>query len=62
MKSRIGVHEVLELHELLTFKNVCLTKSTIMQSLVSDPRLKDIMKQDVISSTNQVKELKNHLS
>ncbi|MFS0635309.1 hypothetical protein AB1K84_05350 [Mesobacillus foraminis] len=29
-------HETYDLHELLTFKNLCLTKSTTMRKLVQD--------------------------
>nr|WP_313781745.1 hypothetical protein [Paenibacillus larvae] len=35
----LAVHETLEVHELLTFKNTCMTKSVAMQGLVSDPAL-----------------------
>ncbi|PKG22664.1 lipoyl synthase [Niallia nealsonii] len=62
MRENIGVHEALEIHELLTFKSLCLTKSSIMQGLVSDPKLKEIMKQDVIKASQHIEDLKNHLS
>jgi hypothetical protein len=32
----LATHETLEMHELLAFKNVCLTKSQTMQALVKD--------------------------
>ncbi len=60
--DKLGVHEVLEIHELMTFKSLCLTKSTMMQGLVTDQKLKDIMQQDVTMSSKQLEELKTHLS
>ncbi|MEH7459668.1 hypothetical protein V7183_21365 [Bacillus sp. JJ1127] len=32
-----GVHEVNELHEMLTFKNVCMIKSAVMAGVAQDP-------------------------
>ncbi|WP_019416267.1 hypothetical protein [Paenisporosarcina sp. TG20] len=61
MRENLGVHESLELHELLTFKSLCLTKSFIMQGLVKDEKLKEIMQQDVNMSSRHLKELKKHL-
>ncbi|WP_245805896.1 hypothetical protein [Bacillus alkalicellulosilyticus] len=46
----------------MTFKSLCLTKSTMMQGLVTDQKLKDIMQQDVTMSSKQLEELKTHLS
>ncbi|WP_249226458.1 hypothetical protein [Alicyclobacillus mengziensis] len=39
-KDEWALHETLELHELLAFKNVCMTKSVTMPVLVSDESLK----------------------
>ena len=52
-----GVHETLDLHEIAAFKAVCLTKSKVMQLLVSDPDLKALMRQDVETSTRHLQEL-----
>ncbi|MET3288053.1 UNVERIFIED_CONTAM: hypothetical protein ABID98_000623 [Brevibacillus sp. OAP136] len=52
-----AMHETLEVHELAAFKTVCLTKSKTMQALVSDPALKQIMMQDVETTTRQLQEL-----
>ncbi|WAH35664.1 hypothetical protein [Alicyclobacillus dauci] len=38
-----ATHEMVEMHEMLAFKNVCLTKSTTMQKLVSDEKLNDLL-------------------
>lgn len=53
----IAPHESFELHEILTFKNVCLTKSTTMSSLVSDQKLKAILQQDITTTQGQIREL-----
>ncbi|KZL91782.1 spore coat protein [Clostridium magnum] len=55
----IAPHESFELHELLTFKNVCLTKSTTMSALVSDERLKSILQQDITTTQSHIKELRS---
>ncbi|MCT8978462.1 spore coat protein [Clostridium sp. CX1] len=60
MKNQgIAPHESFELHELLTFKNVCLTKSTTMSALVTDERLKSLLQQDVTTTQGHIKELRN---
>ncbi|MDW8800246.1 spore coat protein [Clostridium sp. A1-XYC3] len=60
MKNQgIAPHESFELHELLTFKNVCLTKSTTMSTLVTDERLKSLLQQDVTTTQGHIKELRN---
>lgn len=43
MTKLLGLHETLELHELLTFKNLCLTKTTTMSALVQDEELKNLL-------------------
>jgi similar to spore coat protein len=53
----LALHETLELHELLVFKNVCCTKSATMQALVSDEGLRSILVQDVQASQGHIKEL-----
>ncbi|WP_055105734.1 hypothetical protein [Paenibacillus ihumii] len=60
-KSNLGVHEKLELHELLTFKTTCLTKSQTMASMVTDPNLKTILENDVRSGTEDIQQLRNLL-
>lgn len=58
---QLGVHEKLELHELLTFKTTCLTKSQTMMPMVSDQNLKAILQQDVASGSQDIQQLKNLL-
>ncbi|MBE1440853.1 spore coat protein [Paenibacillus sp. OAS669] len=60
--GNLGTHEILELHEILSFKNVCLTKSAAMQNLVQDPNLKNIIVQDITQSKQDIQELQNVLA
>lgn len=57
-----ALHELLEIQEMASFKSLCLTKSKTMKALVSDPRLKEIMRQDVDTSTRQLQEFASILS
>jgi similar to spore coat protein len=58
-RKGIAPHEAFELHELLTFKNVCATKSVTMAGLVKDEELKSIMQQDFSVSQGHIRELQN---
>ncbi|WP_409303989.1 hypothetical protein [Peribacillus sp. SCS-155] len=62
MQGNLGLHETLEMHELLIFKNTCLTKSASMGALAQDPALKAILEQDVTQSQQAVQQLQNLLS
>ncbi|PLR84385.1 spore coat protein [Bacillus canaveralius] len=62
MATPIGVHETLELHELLMFKNVCATKSATMSTLAQDDELKRILNEDVNKSRHHIEQLQNILS
>lgn len=55
------LHESIELHEILTFKNLCLTKAITMSPLVSDNELKAILKEDAAATERHIKELKGFL-
>ncbi|KZE67666.1 hypothetical protein AWM68_17995 [Fictibacillus phosphorivorans] len=57
-----ALHEVLEVQEMAAFKTNCLTKSKTMRAMVSDPRLKEIMLQDIDVSTRQLNEYTTVLS
>lgn len=50
-------NETMQLHEILTFKNLCLTKSVTMSPLVSDKELKTILQNDVSTSKQHIEEL-----
>lgn len=58
MTRYMGLHETLEVHELLVFKNLCLTKSIAMSGLVQDPELKAIFTDDVAAGSQSVQRLK----
>ncbi|AWK52858.1 spore coat protein [Clostridium beijerinckii] len=54
----ITLNESIQLHEILTLKNLCLTKSITMSPLVSDNELKTILQQDVTVSKQHIEELR----
>jgi similar to spore coat protein len=58
----LGLHETLDLHELLTFKNLCLTKATTMSVLAQDPELKAILSEDVVNGTQHIHQLQKFLT
>ncbi|WP_165979822.1 spore coat protein [Paenibacillus dendritiformis] len=58
----LGAHETLELHELLTFKNACMTKTATMYNLVSCQELKGLMQQDIQHSAQAIKDYQGLLS
>ncbi|MCM3032109.1 hypothetical protein SFC55_18625 [Niallia taxi] len=62
MPRNLGLHESLELHELLTFKNTCLTKSTTMGTLAKDAALQDILNLDAAQSREAVEALRSLLA
>ncbi|KXZ15085.1 hypothetical protein AXI59_04310 [Bacillus nakamurai] len=62
MKVLNRLHETLELHELLVFKNLCLTKSATMTGLVQDDALKGILEQDAANTRTQIDQLKHLLA
>jgi similar to spore coat protein len=55
--SGIAPHETFELHEILTFKNVCATKSATMVGLVKDEELKSMLQKDFTMSQGHIQEL-----
>lgn len=57
MSDKLALHERLELQEILTFKNLCLTKAATMQGLVGCKELKEILKTDAIEGKQHVKQL-----
>ncbi len=62
MVKYLGLHETLEVHELLTFKNLCLTKSTTMGPLAQDEELKTILSNDVSAGQQQIQHLQQFLT
>jgi len=62
MTKYMGLHETLEIHELLIFKNLSLTKSIAMRGLVQDPELKAILSNEVDAATSGITRLKEFLT
>jgi similar to spore coat protein len=62
MTKHLGLHETLDLHELLTFKNLCLTKATLMGPLAQDEELKAILTDDVDTGTQHIQQLQRFLT
>ncbi|WP_251550220.1 hypothetical protein [Neobacillus muris] len=62
MVKYLGLHETLDLHELLTFKNLCLTKATTMSALAVDPELKAILANDVTTGQQHIEQLQQLLT
>ncbi|WP_186580475.1 hypothetical protein [Aquibacillus kalidii] len=61
MTDKLALHERLELHEMLTFRNLCLTKSSTMHGLVGCEDLKAILSTDVTEGKQHVEQLTNLL-
>ena len=57
-EQSITINESIQLHEILTFKNLCLTKSITMSPLVSDDELKSIIQQEITVSKAHIEELR----
>lgn len=62
MTKYLGLHETLDLHELLSFKNLCLTKATTMSVLAQDEELKTILSGDVTTGTQHIQQLQQFLT
>lgn len=60
--QKLAPHELLDLHELLSFKNLCATKSSTMQGLIEDQKLKDIVSNDLNSTKRHIQDLQNVIS
>lgn len=56
--KKMTTHEILQLHEILTLKNVDITKSVTMLPLISDNKLKDLVQQHINSNEEKARELK----
>lgn len=62
MTNPIATHEVLEIHELMNFKNNCMNKTASMYNLVSCEQLKALMETDIQNSAQAIADYKNILS
>lgn len=57
VQQTFAPHETMEIHELLNFKTLALTKSKLMQGLVFDKDLKALMQKDTEQSMNTLQQL-----
>ncbi|WP_236026266.1 hypothetical protein [Alicyclobacillus suci] len=60
--SMLAPHETMEVHELLAFKNVCMTKSVTMKALVSDEKLKNLLQTCASTDKQHIQDLQGLLS
>lgn len=58
----MGLHETLEVHELLTFKNLSVTKSFAMSKLAQDEELKAILSGEVNTGRQFINQLKGFIT
>jgi similar to spore coat protein len=57
----LAPNETIQLREIMTIRNLSLTKSITMSPLVSDKELKNILKNNIYTSQQHIKELRGHL-
>lgn len=62
MTNYLALHETLDVHELLTFKTICLTKAVTMSALAQDEELKAILESDATTGVEQIQRLQQHLA
>ena len=62
MTKYLALHETLDLHELLSFKNLCLTKATTMSELAIDEELKSILADEVTTGIQHIQQLQAFLT
>jgi similar to spore coat protein len=62
MVKYLGLHETLDLHELLTFKNLCLTKAATMSALAVDEELKTILINDANTGLEHIEQLRRFIT
>ncbi|MBV4415791.1 hypothetical protein [Clostridium tyrobutyricum] len=60
-QQTITPREALEIHELLSAKNLCMTKAVNSISQVTDTELKQIIQDDITKTRTQITELKTLL-
>lgn len=57
----LAPHEALELHEVLTFKTLCATKSDTMSGFATDQELQSLLEKDFNQSKKHIKDLSDLL-
>ncbi|WP_271402310.1 spore coat protein [Salinicoccus roseus] len=60
-KPELAVHETLELHEVMTARQASLLKAGMMESLVEDPKLREIIRKERKISKKAIDEIQDLL-
>ncbi len=61
LNQKLAAHEMMEVHELLAFKNVCATKAAAMSNMATDPELQQLLTDDVAMAKNHAQQLQKIL-
>ncbi|MCU9615056.1 hypothetical protein OEV98_16090 [Caldibacillus lycopersici] len=62
MIKQLALHETLELHELMTFKTLCVTKATTMSGLAQDIELQTILTNDATAGNDALKRMQQFIT
>lgn len=57
----LAPNEIMQIHEMLNFKTVCMTTSKMMEGVVFDQDLKTLLEKDVQQSITTINDLQNLL-
>lgn len=57
LNNRLSAHEMLDLHELVSMKNVCAAKAVTMMGMVSDPELRNFLLHDLTTATQHAHQI-----
>ncbi|MCC5893787.1 hypothetical protein [Exiguobacterium sp.] len=60
-KNKLAIHEVLEIHEMLTLKQAGLVKGYVSEPLIKDDKLKKIAQKHLKNAEQAISELKQLL-
>lgn len=62
MIKRLALHETVDLHEIIAFKNLCLTKTATMSKLAQDEELQAILTADTATGIRHIERLREFLT
>lgn len=60
-ENKLAIHEILEIHEILTMKQAGLVKGSVSAPLIKDEKLQKIAQKHLSHSEQVIKELKELL-
>lgn len=58
-QEQLAPHEIMQVHEMLNFKTVCMATSKLMEGVVFDQELKSLLEKDVQQSIMDTKALQS---